>query len=151
DHAGRGRLDAGLDEVSRQSSRLARALTAAYRAYRKLWDGRGQRLREPWSAHDYSRLRRATWMGPTTQMSCLMLSAALGRPDFFLWGSLPVGNAWAPVVLLRRAPRAAAVASSVSLSPARNNRARTRAPAEERSAADLAARVTKPGCGAEPH
>jgi len=45
-------------------------------------------------------LRMALWMGPTTQMSLIMLAGLTNRVDWFLWGSLVLGNGYAILVLL---------------------------------------------------
>jgi phosphatidylglycerophosphate synthase len=55
---------------------------------------------ELWASYHRPVLRMALWMGPSTQMSLIMLAGALNRLDLYLWGVLLVGNLHALLVVL---------------------------------------------------
>jgi hypothetical protein len=88
---------------------VERILIGAYATYHAGWSRlvperrlpeRSPAQIEAWAKRNRPVLRLATWMGPTTQMSLIMLSALGRRPDWFLWGTLTLGNAFALRVLL---------------------------------------------------
>jgi hypothetical protein len=89
---------------------LLRAMILAYHGYYLVWTRLTPKRESPpertesqiraWAACQRPVLRLATWMGPTTQMSLIMLAGAVDRPDVFLWGTLSLGNAWALWVLV---------------------------------------------------
>jgi phosphatidylglycerophosphate synthase len=55
---------------------------------------------DAWASYNRPVLRLALWMGPSTQMSLIMLAGALNRLDLYLWGVLLVGNLHALFVVL---------------------------------------------------
>jgi phosphatidylglycerophosphate synthase len=54
---------------------------------------------ELWASYHRPVLRLALWMGPSTQMTLIMLAGALNRLDVYLWGVLLVGNLHALLVI----------------------------------------------------
>jgi phosphatidylglycerophosphate synthase len=87
---------------------VERALIRAYLAYHAVWDrltppsGEAPRfVADPtWADRHRVVLRLATWMGPTTHMSLVMLAGVLDRTSLYLWTAIAIGNAWALVVLV---------------------------------------------------
>jgi hypothetical protein len=53
----------------------------------------------PWAEYNRPVLRMALLMGPTTQMTLIMLAGITNRADLYLYGTLLVGNSYALVVL----------------------------------------------------
>jgi phosphatidylglycerophosphate synthase len=92
--------------------RVNRLLVACYVFYVRLWGldseaaGGAVVVREPpvgpWTALNRPILRLALLGGPTMQLTAIIIAAACDRLEWFLWGTLFVGNAWAVTVLLIR-------------------------------------------------
>ena len=94
------------------SHRFERLVVGAYVIYVRLWEGRGARDRsesredslpvEVWAEVNRPLLRLAVASGPTMQLTLIIVTAALNRPEWLLWLAVTVSNAWAVGVLLTR-------------------------------------------------
>jgi len=56
--------------------------------------------REEFSGRNRAAMRGWTFLGSSTGGTLLIVSALIGRIDFFLWGLIVVGNIWAAVMFL---------------------------------------------------
>jgi phosphatidylglycerophosphate synthase len=85
---------------------LIRTYLLYSRVCARLVPGQAEEHHEPhsgaelWASYHRPVLRLALWMGPSTQMSLIMLAGALNRLDLYLWGVLLVGNLHAVLVVL---------------------------------------------------
>lgn len=94
------------------NKRVERALISGYLVYHSVWS----RILPPrpelpamstahtatWAGAHRPVLRMATWMGPSTQMTLIMVAALAGHPEVFLWVTLSVGNALAVITLVAK-------------------------------------------------
>ena len=53
-----------------------------------------------WASCHRAVLRLSLWLGPTFQMTLIMLAGATNRVDFYLWATLTIGNAYGLLVLI---------------------------------------------------
>jgi phosphatidylglycerophosphate synthase len=89
-----------------------RLLVACYAIYVRLWGlgspAAGGAIVDrdppagPWASLNRPVLRLALLGGPAMQVTAIVLAAAFDRLEWFLWGTLLLGNAWAVAVLILR-------------------------------------------------
>ncbi|MFN8546476.1 MAG: CDP-alcohol phosphatidyltransferase family protein [Candidatus Eisenbacteria bacterium] len=96
-----------MQELARQWRRAGthrgeRALVRIYTAYRTLWkrlgpqrpEACGELGSEPWLEMMRPVLRSAVATGPSFQITALVIAAAFGRVDLYLWFALVPGTLW---------------------------------------------------------
>ncbi len=105
-------VDATAEWRREGSHRFERLIVGAYVIYVRLWEGREARDRsesredalpvEVWAEVNRPLLRLAVAAGPTMQLTAIIITAALNRPEWLLWLAVTASNAWAVGVLLAR-------------------------------------------------
>jgi phosphatidylglycerophosphate synthase len=105
-------VDAATQWRREGSHRFERLIVGAYVIYVRLWEGRCARDRsesredslpaEVWAEVNRPLLRLAVATGPSMQLTVIIVTAALNRPEWLLWSAVTVSNLWAAGVLLAR-------------------------------------------------